>query len=89
MESRSSKLKMPPICTKVPPINRACQKESNHTCQAGAKPKSVTKDVSKVAKTRIFTTPLARSKDAAKAATQPSVQPPLEAIDQPNYKTGY
>ena len=85
----TSKLKTPPICTKVPPIDRARQGESNHTRQAGAKPKPATKDASKFAKTRIFATPPARSRDAAKAATRPSVQPPLGAIDQPNYKTGY
>jgi len=70
---RTSKLKTPPICTKVPPIDRARQEESNHTRQEGAKPKPAIKDASKIAKTRVFATPPARNGDAAKTATRPSV----------------
>ena len=61
------------IRTKVPPIDRARQGELNHTRQASAKPKPAIKDASKIAKTHIFATPLARNGDAAKTATRSSV----------------
>ena len=64
---------MPLIYTKVSPIDKIHQRESNHTHQTGAKPKPAIKDASKIAKIHIFAIPSAHNGDAAKVTMQPSV----------------
>jgi hypothetical protein len=51
----TSKVKTPPICTKVPPINRARQGESDHTNPKALSPIRPYKNASENFKTRHFT----------------------------------
>ena len=52
----TSKLKTPPICTKVPPFERARQDNSDSIKLISTKPNPAIKSASKILKTRLFTT---------------------------------
>jgi hypothetical protein len=53
---RTSKLKTPPICTKVPPFERARQGDSDSIKLISTKPNPAIQNASEILKTRLFTT---------------------------------
>jgi hypothetical protein len=59
----TSKLKTPPICTKVPPFERARQGDSDSINLISIKPNPAIQNASEILKTRLFTTLLINKSD--------------------------
>jgi hypothetical protein len=73
MQRGTSKLKTPPICTKVPPFERARQGDSDRAELKSTKPNPAIQNASEILKTRLFTTLLTNKGDPVDKITRYAV----------------
>jgi hypothetical protein len=80
LKKRTSKLKTPPICTKVPPFERARQDDSDRIKLISTKPNPAIQNASEILKTRLFTTLSTNKGDPGNNITRYAIQPLLGAV---------